>query len=147
MEVILKEDLTGLGYKNDVVKVKPGYARNYLIPKGIAIMATDSNRKILAENLKQAAHKAEKIKTEALNIAERIGGLVLEIPAKVGESGKIFGAVTTTQIAEALKSKGFDIDRKKIAIGGDVKMVGEYKATLDLHREVKHSIIFKVVGE
>ncbi|MCU0439414.1 MAG: 50S ribosomal protein L9 [Raineya sp.] len=147
MEVILKEDLTGLGYKNDVVKVKPGYARNYLIPRGIAIMATDSNRKILAENLKQAAHKAEKIKTEALNLAERIGGLVLEIPAKVGESGKIFGAVTTTQIADALKSKGFDIDRKKIAIGGDVKMVGEYKATLDLHREVKHSIIFKVVGE
>jgi large subunit ribosomal protein L9 len=147
MEVILKEDLTGLGYKNDVVKVKPGYARNYLIPRGIAIMATDSNRKILAENLKQAAHKAEKIKTEALNIAERIGGLVLEIFAKVGESGKIFGAVTTTQIAEALKSKGFDIDRKKIAIGGDVKMIGEYKATLDLHREVKHSIIFKVVGE
>jgi large subunit ribosomal protein L9 len=147
MEVILKEDLTGLGYKNDVVKVKPGYARNYLIPRGIAIMATDSNRKILAENLKQAAHKAEKIKTEALNLAERIGGLVLEIPAKVGESGKIFGAVTTTQISDALKSKGFDIDRKKIAIGGDVKMVGEYKATLDLHREVKHSIVFKVVGE
>jgi len=147
MEVILKEDLTGLGYKNDVVKVKPGYARNYLIPKGIAIMATESNRKILAENLKQAAHKAEKIKTEALNLAERIGGLVLEIAAKVGESGKIFGAVTTTQISDVLKAKGFDIDRKKIAIGGDVKMIGEYKATLDLHREVKHAIIFKVVAE
>ncbi|MFN3315264.1 MAG: 50S ribosomal protein L9 [Raineya sp.] len=147
MEVILKEDLIGLGYKNDVVKVKPGYARNYLIPKGIAILATDSNRKVLAENLKQAAHKAEKIKTEALNLAERIGSLVLEIPAKVGESGKIFGSVTTTQIADALKAQGFDIDRKKISISGDVKMVGEYKATLDLHREVKHSIVFKVVGE
>jgi large subunit ribosomal protein L9 len=147
MEVILKEDLTGLGYKNDIVNVKPGYARNYLIPRGIAIMATESNRKVLAENLKQAAHKAEKIKTEALNLAEKIGSLVLEIPAKVGESGKIFGAVTTTQISEALKAKGFDIDRKKIAISGDVKMVGEYKATLDLHREVKHSITFKVVGE
>ena len=147
MEVILKEDLTGLGYKNDVVKVKPGYARNYLIPRGIAILATDSNRKVLAENLKQAAHKAEKIKTEALNMAERIGNLVLEIPAKVGESGKIFGSVTNTQISDALKAQGFDIDRKKIAISGDVKMVGEYKATLDLHREVKHSIVFKVVGE
>jgi large subunit ribosomal protein L9 len=147
MEVILKEDLTGLGYKNDVVKVKPGYARNYLIPRGIAILATDSNRKILAENLKQAAHKAEKIKTEALNLAERIGNLVLEIPAKVGESGKIFGSVTNTQISDALKAQGFDIDRKKISISGDVKMIGEYKATLDLHREVKHSITFKVVGE
>jgi large subunit ribosomal protein L9 len=147
MEVILKEDLAGLGYKNDIVNVKPGYARNYLIPRGIAIMATESNRKVLAENLKQAAHKAEKIKTEALNLAEKIGSLVLEIPAKVGESGKIFGAVTTTQISEALKAKGFDIDRKKIAISGDVKMVGEYKATLDLHKEVKHSITFKVVGE
>lgn len=147
MEVILKEDLTGLGYKNDVVKVKPGYARNYLIPRGIAILATDSNRKVLAENLKQAAHKAEKIKTEALNMAERVGNLVLEIPAKVGESGKIFGSVTNTQISDALKAQGFDIDRKKISISGDVKMIGEYKATLDLHREVKHSIVFKVVGE
>jgi len=147
MEVILKEDLTGLGYKNDVVKVKPGYARNYLIPRGIAVLATDSNKKILAENLKQAAHKAEKIKTAALNLAESIGNLVLEIPAKVGESGKIFGSVTNTQISEALKAKGFDIDRKKITINGDVKMIGEYKATLDLHREVKHTVVFRVVGE
>ena len=147
MEVILKEDLTGLGYKNDVVKVKPGYARNYLIPRGIAILATDSNRKVLAENLKQAAHKAEKIKTAALNLAESIGNMVLEIPAKVGESGKIFGSVTNTQISDALKAQGFDIDRKKISISGDVKMVGEYKATLDLHREVKHTIVFRVVGE
>ncbi|MDX1904193.1 MAG: 50S ribosomal protein L9, partial [Thermonemataceae bacterium] len=145
MEVILKEDLIGLGYKNDIVKVKPGYARNYLIPRGIAILATDSSRKVLAENLKQAAHKAEKIKTEALNMAESIGNLVLEIPAKVGETGKIFGAVTNTQIAEMLKSKGFEIDRKKIAIQGEVKSVGEYKALIDLHREVKHTVLFKVV--
>lgn len=147
MEVILKEDFAGLGYKNDVVKVKPGYARNYLIPKGIAILATDSNKKVLAENLKQAAHKAEKIKNEALDLAQRIGDLLIEIPAKVGESGKIFGSVTSTQIADALKSKGFEIDRKKITIGSDVKMIGEYKATLDLHREVKHTITFRVVGE
>jgi len=147
MEVILKEDLTGLGYKNDVVKVKPGYARNYLIPRGIAVLATDSNRKVLAENLKQAAHKAEKIKTAALKLAESIGNLVLEIPAKVGENGKIFGSVTNAQISDALKAQGFDIDRKKISTSGDVKMIGEYKATLDLHREVKHTITFRVVGE
>ncbi len=147
MEVILKEDYTGLGYKNDIVKVKPGFARNYLIPRGIAILATEGNKKMLAENLKQAAHKAEKIKNEAIALAERIGELMLEIPAKVGESGKIFGSVTTTQLAEALKKQGFEIDRKKIAINGEVKMIGEYKATLDLHREVKHTISFRVVAE
>ncbi|PKQ69910.1 50S ribosomal protein L9 [Raineya orbicola] len=147
MEVILKEDYTGLGYKNDVVKVKPGFARNYLIPRGIAILATEGNKKMLAENLKQAAHKAEKIKNEAISLAERIGELMLEIPAKVGESGKIFGSVTTTQIADALKKKGFEIDRKKIAIVGEAKTIGEYKAVLDLHREVKHTIVFKVVAE
>jgi len=147
MEVILKEDYTGLGYKNDVVKVKPGFARNYLIPRGIAILATEGNKKMLAENLKQAAHKAEKLKNEAVALAERIGELVLEIPAKVGESGKIFGSVTTTQLSEALKKQGFDIDRKKIAIAGEVKMIGEYKATLDLHREVKLTIAFRVVAE
>lgn len=147
MEVILKEDYTGLGYKNDVVKVKPGFARNYLIPRGIAILATEGNKKMIAENLKQAAHKAEKLKNEALSLAERIGELMLEIPAKVGENGKIFGSVTTTQLSEALKKQGFEIDRKKIAIAGEVKMIGEYKATLDLHREVKHTIAFRVVAE
>lgn len=147
MEVILKEDYTGLGYKNDVVKVKPGFARNYLIPRGIAILATEGSKKMLAENLKQAAHKAEKLKNEAIALAERIGELTLEIPAKVGESGKIFGSVTTTQLSEALKKQGFEIDRKKIAIVGEVKMIGEYKATLDLHREVKHTIAFRVVAE
>jgi large subunit ribosomal protein L9 len=147
MEVILKEDFASLGYKNDVVKVKPGYARNYLIPRGIAVLATESNKKVLAENLRQAAHKAERIKNEALSLAERIGSLVLEIPAKVGENGKIFGSVTNTQLAEALRVQGFDIDRKKITINDDVKMIGEYKATLDLHREVRHTITFRVVGE
>jgi large subunit ribosomal protein L9 len=147
MDIILKEDITGLGYKNDLVNVKPGYARNFLLPRGFALEATSSNKKILAENLRQAAHKAEKIKTEALNLALAIGDLVIEIPAKVGESGKIFGAVTTTQLSDMLKSKGFNIDRKKIAFSSDVKNVGEYKATLDLHKEVKHTLNFKVVGE
>ncbi len=147
MNIILKEDIAGLGYKNDVVKVKDGYARNYLIPQAFAVMATDSAKKILAENIKQAAHKAEKIKTEATKIANGIGEMVLEIRAKVGETGKIFGSVTTIQISDALKAQGFDIDRKKISITGDVKVVGEYKAVIDLHKEVKHSLSFKVVGE
>lgn len=147
MNIILKEDIAGLGYKNDVVKVKDGYARNYLIPQAFAVMATDSAKKILAENIKQAAHKAEKIKTEATKIANGIGEMVLEIRAKVGETGKIFGSVTTIQLSDALKAQGFDIDRKKIAITGDVKVVGEYKAMIDLHKEVKHTLSFRVVGE
>ncbi len=147
MNIILKEDIAGLGYKNDVVKVKDGYARNYLIPQAFAVMATDSAKKILAENIKQAAHKAEKIKTEATKIANGIGEMILEIRAKVGETGKIFGSVTTIQLSDALKAQGFDIDRKKISITGDVKVVGEYKAVIDLHKEVKHTLSFKVVGE
>lgn len=147
MEVILKEDIKGLGYKNDVVKVKPGYGRNFLIPQGYALPATDSNRKIVAENLKQAAHKAEKLKKDAEQLAEKIGNIVLEIKAKVGDNDKIFGAVTTLQISDALKTRGFDVDRKKIAISGEVKTLGEYDATVDLHREVKHTVRFKVVAD
>ena len=116
MEIILKTDIKGLGYKNDLVSVKPGYGRNYLIPQGFAVLATGSNKKILAENIKQAAHKAEKIKTEAENIAAKLAETTLEIKAKIGDSGKIFGKVTTLQISDALATKGFEIDRKKIAI-------------------------------
>jgi large subunit ribosomal protein L9 len=146
MEVILKEDIKGLGYKNDVIKVKAGHGRNYLIPQGFAIMATESNKKVVAENTKQAAHKAEKIKTEALAIAEKIGAMVLEIKAKVGESGKIFGAITSLQISDALKDKGISVDRKKISFKTEVKEAGEYLASLDLHKEVKHDVKFKVVA-
>ncbi len=146
MEIILKTDIAGLGYKNDVVDVKPGYGRNYLIPQGYAIMATPSNKKMIAENIRQAAHKAEKIKNDALAIAQNIGDLTLTIPAKAGESGKIFGRVTNTQIADALREKGFDIDRKKIAIE-DVKNIGTYEATIDLHKEVKHKVKVEVVSE
>lgn len=147
MEIILKEDIKGLGYKNDLVDVKPGYGRNFLIPRGFAIIANASNKKVMAENVKQASHKAEKLKQDAQNIADGIGDLVLEIRAKVGESGKIFGAVTTLQISDALKEKGFDVDRKQISFNSDVKSVGEYTAELDLHREVKHDVNFKVVAE
>lgn len=147
MEVILKDDIKGLGYKNDVVKVRPGYGRNYLIPRGYALLATDSNKKMVAENLKQVAHKAEKIKTEAQALADKIAALAsLEIPAKIGESGKIFGAVTTLQISDALKAKGIDVDRKKISFKGEVKEAGEYTAGVDLHKEVKQDLKFKVVS-
>lgn len=147
MEIILKTDIAGLGYKNDVVTVKAGYGRNYLIPQGFAIMATPSNMKVLAENIKQAAHKVEKIRQDAADLAAAIGDLVLTIPAKTGESGKIFGRVTSLQISDLLKEKGFDIDRKKISFETEVKTVGEYAAVLDLHKEVKHKITFNVVSE
>lgn len=147
MDIILKTDIKGLGYKNDLVAVKPGYGRNYLIPQGFAVLATDSNRKILAENIKQAAHKAEKIKTEAENIAAKLTETTLEIKAKIGESGKIFGKVTTLQISDALASQGFEIDRKKISIGVPVDGAGEFSADIDLHREVKTKVKFIVSGE
>ena len=147
MEVILKQDVQGLGYKNDTVDVKPGYGRNYLIPQGFAVIASKSNKKKFAENIKQAAHKAEKLRKDAEAIAEKIGDMTLEIGAKAGESGKIFGAVTTIQIAEALKEKGFDIDRKKISFSQNIKELGEYQAIIDLHRDVHHEIGVKVVAE
>src|SRR5690606_15628793 len=139
MEIILKTDIAGLGYKNDILSVKPGYGRNYLIPQGYAVLASESNKKILAENLKQAAHKAEKIKADAEAIAAQIGETVVTIATKAGESGKIFGRVTNTQIADALAAKGITVDRKKITIG-DVKFVGDYTAVVDLHKEVKHEV-------
>jgi large subunit ribosomal protein L9 len=147
MDVILKQNVQGLGYKNDIVKVKPGYGRNYLIPEGIAIIANESNKKMILENIKQAAHKAEKIKTEALAIAEKIGDVVLKVGAKVGESGKIFGAVTTLQISDLLADRGIEVDRKQISFPTQPKEVGEYVAILDLHKEVKHEVKFAVVGE
>lgn len=147
MEIILTKDVQGLGYKNDTVDVKPGYGRNYLIPQGLAIVANDSNRKRIEEETRQAAHKAEKLKKDAEAIAEKLEGVSLEIGAKVGESGKIFGAITTLQIADALKNKGFEIDRRKIALPKEVKEVGEYAATIDLHKEVKKDVPFKVVAE
>ena len=147
MEVILKDDIKGVGFKNDIVTVKPGYGRNYLIPQGLAVMADKSNKKVVAENIRQAAHKAEKIKSEAQAIADKIGDMTLEIPARVGETGKIFGAVTTLQLSEALKAKGIDVDRKKISFDSEVKTAGEYTASIALHKEVKHQVKFNVVGE
>ncbi|MBW3468564.1 50S ribosomal protein L9 [Arthrospiribacter ruber] len=147
MQVILKTDIKGLGYKNDLVEVKPGYGRNYLIPQGFAMLATPSNKRILEENIKQAAHKAEKIKTEAEDLAAKLESITLEIKAKIGESGKIFGKVTTLQISDALSEKGIEIDRKKIAINMPVSGEGEFEAEVDLHREVTSSVKFVVVAE
>ncbi|MBD1397832.1 50S ribosomal protein L9 [Pontibacter sp. JH31] len=147
MEVILKDDVKNLGYKNDIVTVKPGYGRNYLIPQGLAVLADKTNKKIVAENIRQAAHKLEKIQNDAQEVADKIGDLTLEIPTKVGETGKIFGSVTTNQISEALKAKGHDVDRKRISFDQEVKTAGEYTATLNLHKEVKHQIRFNVVAE
>ncbi|WP_367914251.1 50S ribosomal protein L9 [Leadbetterella sp. DM7] len=146
MEIILKTDIAGLGYKNDIISVKPGYGRNYLIPQGYAVLASESNKKILAENLKQAAHKAEKIKADAEAIAAQIGDTVITIATKAGESGKIFGRVTNTQVSDALAAKGITVDRKKITVG-DIKFVGDYTAIIDLHKEVKHELAVKVVAE
>jgi len=147
MEIILKDDIKGLGYKDDVVNVKPGYARNYLIPQGVAVIASQPNKKMLAENLKQASHKAAKVKSDAEDLANRIGATELIINAKAGETGKIFGAVTPIQISDSLKDKGFDIDRKRISLNSEIKTLGEYTVTLDLHKEVKHEVTIKVVEE
>ena len=147
MEVILTQNIQGLGYKNDTVKVKPGYGRNYLIPQGFAIIANNSNTKKIQENIKQAAHKAEKLKNDAIAVAESIGDIVLEVRTKAGDSGKIFGAVTTLQISDLLRDKGFEVDRKQISFPVQVKELGEYIALIDLHKEVKHEVKFEVVSE
>jgi large subunit ribosomal protein L9 len=147
MEVILKQDVQGLGYKNDIVKVKAGYGNNYLIPNGFALIANDSNKRLVNENIRQAAHKAAKVKQDAEALAAKIGDVTLEIKTKAGESGKIFGAVTALQIADALKAKGFDVDRKKVILKDAPKQLGSYTVTLDLHKEVKHEVKFNVVGE
>jgi large subunit ribosomal protein L9 len=147
MEVILKQDVKNLGEKDDIVNVKPGYGRNYLIPKGFAQQATESARKVLAENLKQAQFKQEKIRKDADAIAAKLEGVKLTIGAKAGESGKIFGAINTIQIADALKKEGFEVDRRRITFDSEPKMVGEYTANLNLHKEVKVKVPFEVVAE
>lgn len=147
MEIILKQDIKNLGEKDDVVNVKPGYGRNFLIPQGFASMATPSARKVLAENLKQAAFKQDKIKKDADAIAARLEGVVLKIGAKAGESGKIFGSVNTIQIADALKKEGFEVDRRRITFDSEPKFIGEYVANLNLHKEVKVKVPFEVIAE
>ena len=147
MEVILKQDIKNLGEKDDIVTVKPGYGRNFLFPKGYAILATVSARKVLAENLKQAAFKQEKIRKDADAIATRLEGVKLTIGAKAGETGKIFGAINTIQVADALKREGFEVDRRRITFDQEPKFVGDYVANVNLHKEVKVQVPFTVVAE
>ena len=148
MEVILKEDVANLGYKDDIVHVKDGYGRNFLIPQGKAVIASESARKVLAEVLKQRAHKIAKIKAEAEALAEKLKGVSLTIGAKTSSTGTIFGSVTNIQIAEELAKLGFEVDRKIIRIKEDaVKEVGSYNATVRLHKEVSVEIPFEVISE
>jgi large subunit ribosomal protein L9 len=147
MEVILKEDILNLGYKDDVVNVRKGYARNYLIPQGKAVIATESAKKVLAENLRQRAHKIAQIKSDAEALASKLDGVTLTIGAKTSSTGTIFGSVTNIQIAEALLEKGFEIDRKIIVIKDQIKEIGNYSAVVKLHKEVSVEIPFEVVAE
>ncbi len=147
MQIILKEDVNGLGYKDDVVDVKKGYARNYLIPQGKAVIATESALKILAENQRQRAHKLAQIKAEAESAAAALEGVELTIGAKTSSTGTIFGSVNNIQIAEALEKLGHNVDRKTIILKEAVKEVGKYTATIRLHKEVSVDIPFEVVAE
>ena len=146
MEVILIQDVANLGYKNDIVKVKDGYGRNYLIPNKYAIIANESNRKQLAENLKQQAHKLAKLLADAQELAAKLAETLVTLTVKANEDGKIFGTVTTTQISEALAAQGFEVDKKVITVE-PVKELGEHVAIAKLHKEVKAEIKLNVVAE
>ena len=148
MNVILKQDMPNLGSKDDIIAVKNGYARNYLIPKGYAINATEQAKKVHAEILRQRAHKEEQLKEAAMKMAEELRKVSLTIGAKTSTKGKIFGSVNTIQIAEALTEKGFEVDRKNISIKDDlIKEVGSYSATVKLHKEVLVDIPFEIISE
>ena len=147
MKIILKEDISNLGYKDDVVEVKSGYGRNYLIPYGKAVIATPSALKVLAENQRQRAHKLAKIKADAEALAAQLKDVTLTIGAKTSSKGTIFGSVNAIQIAEALEKLGFNVDRKNIVVSETVKEVGNYNATVNLHKEVSVEIPFEVVSE
>ncbi|MBQ8543124.1 MAG: 50S ribosomal protein L9 [Bacteroidaceae bacterium] len=146
MELILKEDVINLGYKDDIVKVKDGYGRNYLIPTGKAVIATESAKKVLAENLRQRAHKLAQIKADAEAVAQKLQGVALTIAVKVSETGTVFGSVSAAQIADELAKLGHEIDRKVISVEA-AKEVGEYNATIRLHKEVTVKVPYTVVAE
>lgn len=148
MEIILKKDLKGLGYKNDIVEVKNGYGRNFLIPQGIAVLATESNKKMQAEEIKQSSFKEQKLRTEATANAEKLAGVSIKVGAKAGENGKIFGSVTNIQIADALKKAGYDIERKNIEMNEEsIKTLGTYTAKVRLFKEVAATVNFEVVAD
>jgi len=148
MEIILKQDVDNLGYADEIVKVRPGYARNYLIPRGMAVIATESARKMLQETMKQRAHKAAKIKGDAESVAKQLEAMTLKIATKVGDSGKIYGSITSLQLADALAKHGVNVDRKKISLETDhIKTLGTYTAVVNLHKDVKAKVNFEVIAE
>jgi large subunit ribosomal protein L9 len=148
MEVILKNDVKNLGYKDDVVTVKPGYGRNFLLPKGLAVMATASTKKMQAETVKQRAFKDQKIKAAAEKTAAALKDMTVKVGAKAGESGKIFGSITTVQLADAIKKLGYEVDRKNISVNEDgIKNIGTYTAEVRFHKEVVGNVTFEVVAE
>jgi large subunit ribosomal protein L9 len=146
MKVILTHDVKNLGHKDDVVEVKSGYGRNYLVPKGMAKLATDSAMKMLAEDIRQRGFKMDKLRKDSEAIAEKLNGTSITIAAKAGASGKIFGSVTALQVANALKDKGMEVDRRKIVVD-DIKMLGSYQAVINLFKEVNATVTIEVVAE
>ncbi|MBQ1653760.1 MAG: 50S ribosomal protein L9 [Bacteroidales bacterium] len=148
MEIILKQDVENLGHRDDIVNVKPGYGRNYLIPQGYAILATETAKKIHAENMKQRAHKEAKLREEAEALAAKMEGLELTIATKTSSTGKIFGSINTIMLAEALAAKGFEIDRKNILMKDkSIKEVGKYNAAVRLYKNIKANFSFNVITE
>ncbi len=146
MDVILKKYHKDLGEKNDIVSVKPGFGRNFLIPQGIAIMATETNRKIHAENMRQAAHKKDHIKNAALAISENLDKTTLTIETLAGPDGRLFGSVTALMVAAQLEAKGFEIERQRITFEAPIKEVGSYNVNIDLHKEVKAKVKIEVIA-
>lgn len=148
MEVILKKNVDNLGYVNEIVTVKPGYGRNFLIPQGYAVLATASAKKAHEEIMKQKAHKESKVLAEAEELGKKLEATSVKIITKVGEKGKIFGSVNTVQLSEALKAEGIEIDRKSLKIKDEpIREIGSYEATANLHKDVQASFTFEVVGE
>jgi len=147
MKIILTQDVRSLGHKDDVVSVRPGYGRNYLVPQGMAKLATSSALKMLAEDVKQRAFKQERVKKEAESTSLKLEGMRVTLKAKTGTSGKIFGSITTLQVSNALKDLGIEVDRRKIVFIEEPKMIGEYRANINLHKEVSKEILVDVVAE
>jgi large subunit ribosomal protein L9 len=148
MKIILKQDVKNLGYKDDVVTVKNGYGNNYLIPRGYAAIATDGNLKMLAENMKQASFKQDRIMKDANELSTKLDGKTFTIPTKAGSSGRIFGAVTPLQLAQAIKNaEGVEVDRRKIVFDKDIKELGSYEATINLHKTISVKVNIEVIAE
>lgn len=147
MEIILKQYHKGLGEKGDVVTVKPGFARNFLIPQGIAVLATASSKKMVAENMKQAQHRIDHIRKEAEGMKARLEEIVITVETLAGQDGKLFGSVTTLMVENRLRELGFVVDRRRISFEGEIKELGKFKAHLDLHRDVKADITIEVVAK